>query len=372
MMKILIIANSFLVFGKELKYELERCGDEVTLLDFEHLYLFTKEEQDESVAKKFASFKKLPKASMFFRLYFIWEVIKRGDYDVVNIHYNRWYYRWLMPYFSHIRTKLVISTYGSDFYRASVQIRNKLRLIYQRADAVTFTNEMTKEAFADFYQDFSEKSHICRFGLKTLEYIDKKRDIDRESMRMKLGYDTGKIIVTCGYNATSAQQHFKMIKVIEQLESDVKKKCQFVFPLTYGDDVYKREVIKKLASVKFDFVVLEAFLYGDDNAYVKLASDIMINVLETDSFSGSMQEFLYANNVVIAGSWLPYRTFDDAGVFYLKIDRLDALTDRLSFAVQQLDTLRARTEVNRKIIASLSAWCENIDAWRTVFEGKPV
>jgi len=365
-----MIANSSLVFGKALKEELEKQGDEVTLLDFEYLYLFAKGSQDNSVAQKFAWVKGVPKLSMLFRIYYIKQVIKKGHYDVVNIHYSRWYYRWLLPLFGRIGTRLVISTYGSDFYRVSKKIRNRLRPVYAGADAVTFTNRLTKEAFVDFYKDFAYKSYVCRFGLEPLEYIDRNRKTDRAEIRRNLGYAADKIIVTCGYNATSAQQHFQIIEAIETLDKELQEKCQFVFLLTYGDDRYRQRVLETLAKVSFHYAVVEEFLYADDNAYVKLASDVMVNILETDSFSGSMQEFLYAGNVVITGEWLPYEVLDDAGIFWYKIKTPQALGSVLQKVLKGFETVKEQTTGNREIVASLSSWEKNIDCWRRVLEGE--
>jgi glycosyltransferase involved in cell wall biosynthesis len=371
-MKILIIANSSLVFGKELKNELEERSFDVTLLDFEFLTLFGKSGMDDHIAKSFQKFKNIPKLHMLFRMYYILQVIKRGHYDVVNIHYNRWFYKMLIPHFKSSKTKLVVSTYGSDFYRASDTTRERLRTIYEVADAVTFTNIVTQKEFVRYYNDFEQKVHLCRFGLKTLDYIDKNRDISKEEIRKKLGYAEDKVIVTCGYNATLAQQHFRIIEAIESLDDAHLQQCQFIFPLTYGDTSYRQRLIKRLERVAFNYKILETFLYEDENAYVKLASDIMINILQTDSFSGSMQEFLYAGNVVITGEWLPYHTFEEAGVFWLKVPDTDALEKTLSMAVEKLEILKKQTEKNRKVIASLSSWENTIENWRAVLQGEDI
>lgn len=366
-MKLLIIANSSIVFGKELRNELLEKDYEVSLLDFESLELLECKALNKKVSSAFSTFKKIPKLSMLFRMYFILKVIKSGEYDVVNIHYNRWFYKVIMHYFKSSKTKLVISTYGSDFYRASDKIRNRLRSIYEVADAVTFTNIATKEEFVNYYKAFEGKSYLCRFGLKTLDFIDKNRELSKERMQQRLGYDSSKIIVTCGYNATEGQQHFKIIEGLEKLDETLLKRCQFIFPLTYGDASYGQKVIDRVEGTHLNSKVLKEFLYQDDNAFVKLASDVMINILTTDSFSGSMQEFLYARNVVITGSWLPYNTFDEAGIVYEKINSSEELSEKLTYVIDNLDTLKAKTAPNAGIIAMLSSWSQNIDSWIEVF-----
>jgi len=370
--QVLIIANSSIVFGKELRNELLEKAYEVSLLDFASLELLEGNTLNNKFSNVFSKFKKLPKISMLFRMYYILKVIKKGEYDVVNIHYNRWFYKVIMHYFKSTKTKLVISTYGSDFYRASSKIRNRLRSIYKVADAVTFTNIATKEEFVKYYNAFEGKSHICRFGLKTLDFIDKNRELSKEKMQRRLGYDSSKIIVTCGYNATSAQQHFKIIESLEKLDEAFLNRCQFIFPLTYGDASYGEKVIQRVEGSKRNSKVLKDFLYQDDNAFVKLASDVMINILKTDSFSGSMQEFLYAGNVVITGSWLPYKTFDESGIVYEKVDSSEEIALKLKYVIDNLDVLKARTTPNASIIAKLSSWSQNIDSWIKVYEGKKI
>jgi glycosyltransferase involved in cell wall biosynthesis len=174
--------------------------------------------------------------------------------------------------------------------------------------------------------------------------------------------------VTCGYNSTKEQQHFEIIRSIENLEHSYKDRCEFVFPLTYGSKTQKELIKKRLQNVDFEYKVLENFLYGDDNAYIKLVSDVMINMLKTDSFSGSMQEFLYAKNVVITGTWLPYDLFDEMGIKYFKIDKTDELKNMLENVIENLKNMRENLDENRKIIYNLSSWENNINSWIAVYE----
>jgi glycosyltransferase involved in cell wall biosynthesis len=76
--------------------------------------------------------------------------------------------------------------------------------------------------------------------------------------------------------------------------------------------------------------------------------------------------------VVLTGEWLPYHTFEEAGVFWLKIPNTDALGKTLSMAVEKLEILKKQTEKNRKIIASLSSWENTIENWRAVLQGEDI
>jgi len=365
-LKILIIANSKVVFGKELKNELVNKGFDVSLLDFESLVLYDKNHcENYSYGESFKKFRSIPKISMFFRMMHIKKVIQENDFDAVNIHISRWFYMMILPWL--IKQKFVITFYGSDFYRTSNLIKNIQKLLYKKADAITFTNPLTKKSFLEYYKAFESKSYVCRFGLKTLDFIDKNRDMDKKNIRRSLGYNTDKTIITCGYNSTKEQQHEKIIENIVKLPEKLLAKVQFIFPMTYGDDINKEKVKSILKQTNLEYIVLEEFLYGDDNANIKLASDIMINMLETDSFSGSMQEFLYADNIIITGSWLPYEVFDEAGVQYIKIDNIDELPFKLAQLINS-DIKTYDISKNQNIISGLSLWDNTIQSWADIYK----
>lgn len=364
-MKMLIIGNSKVVFTKELQSELVDKGLDVYLLDFAHLELYnSRYELDDRYAKKFAKYKSISKLHMFFRMWFIANIIK--DFNVVNIHVARWYYSFIL--WTLKKKKVVVSFYGSDFYRTSYLSKKLLHPLLKIATNITFTNEKTKDGFLQNHLELKDKVKVCRFGLKTLDFIDKNRDKDKKEIKKYLGYSTDKLIVTCGYNSTRAQQHEKIIENIKKLPREILKNIQFIFPMTYGDSANKETIKNIIKKSDLDYIILEDFLRGDDNAYIKLASDIMINILTTDSFSGSMQEFLYAKNIVITGSWLPYDAFDSEGVIYQKIDSADMLADKLKSILNDFKSYKINLDKNIDIISKFSSWKYNISSWAGVLK----
>lgn len=368
-MKILIIGDISSVFPNELAAELNKKQIPTSLLDLSTLEVLSYDASiDQSYSKRFKKYKQIPKVNVLIKFLLMGKIIKNGGFDIVNIHYSTWQYLLLLRLFRRSSSKLVITFYGSDFYRTSEKIKKRQIPLYKIADALTFTNPITKKSFLEYYQDFGQKSHVCRFGLKTLDYIDKNRKKNKDEIRQALGYKHEKIIVTCGYNASEEQQHEKIVDALQRLDTNLLSEMQFIFPLTYGDEKYKYKVKRLLEKSGLDYVVLNKFLYEDENAYIKLASDIMINVLQTDSFSGSMQEFLYADNIVITGKWLPYDVFDLNGIRYMKINKIEVeLVSTLEDAVKNIKHIKKELELNRNIIANLSSWDHNIDIWIKTF-----
>ncbi|MBD3829823.1 MAG: hypothetical protein IE890_04985 [Arcobacter sp.] len=361
-MKTLIIGNSKSVFAKELQEELICKGMDIYLLDFEYLDLYDKNgDKNDAFSKEFLKYKSIPKLHMFFRMMFIQKIIVKMNFEVVNIHIARWYYLLILKTLKN--RKLIVSFYGSDFYRITDMAKKLLSPLLKCAKTITFTNEKTMKSFLQYNSGLKNKVKVCRFGLKTLDFIDKNRNRSKIDIKKELGYNTSKIIVTCGYNSTPAQQHEKIIENIIKLPQDILGNIQFVFPMTYGDNANKEKIKSVLLKTNLDYIVLEDFLRGDDNAYIKLVSDIMINILVTDSFSGSMQEFLYANNIVITGSWLPYDVFDNEGIIYEKIDSAGKLSDKLEDILSNLQSYKTNLDKNIDIISKLSSWKYNIQNW---------
>lgn len=367
-MKILLIGNRLDIFAKELGGELVGKGHNVYFLDTANLEILSwdREVVERQYALRFQRFRDIPKINALVKLFLISKILNKSGFDVVNILGVGWHFVLLFLWLErHIR--LILTFYGSDFYRSSRWAKTVLLPLYKRVYAITFTNPATKASFLKHYQCFEEKCHVCRFGLKTLDFIDKNRSTNRAGIRKHLGYDQNRLIVTCGYNATSAQQHETMIECIKRLPKKAKDAMQFVFPLTYGDPAHKEKVKAILHRSSLNYLVLEEFLYADENAYIKLASDIMINILQTDSFSGSMQEFLYAGNIVITGSWLPYELFDSSGIVYEKIDEPQALTSKLFECYEGFEEFRKKLGANEAIIHELSSWSVTIEQWLAVY-----
>lgn len=368
-MKILLIGNGSDIFAKELSQELKINSYEVLFLNTANLQIILNDGSiNEKYTDSFGRYRKIPKFNVFIKFFLIHRIISENSFDVVNILGSSWQYILLLNFFKRMKARLVITFYGSDFYRTSNRVKKVQIPLYKIADALTFTNPLTQDSFFQYYKSFQQKSFVCRFGLKTLDYIDKNRLTSKREIREHLGYKQDKIIVTCGYNSTYEQQHEKIIQNINLLDQSILDKIQFVFPLTYGDDKHKEHIKKILEKSSFDYIILQEYLYADDNAYIKLASDIMINILQTDSFSGSMQEFLYAGNIVITGQWLPYEIFDKEGIVYEKIKSEKELHDKIKYCIDTFDYLKKDLDVNRDIIKKLSNWKVTIQKWIDVYE----
>jgi hypothetical protein len=92
-----------------------------------------------------------------------------------------------------------------------------------------------------------------------------------------------------------------------------------------------------------------------ENAELKILTDIVVNIQITDTLSASLQEHLYAKNILLVGEWLPYKIFDENGIFYMKTS-CEKLSENISYCIDNLDVLKQKTKNNYMKIKSLSSW----------------
>ncbi len=116
------------------------------------------------------------------------------------------------------------------------------------------------------------------------------------------------------------------------------------------------------------WAVLEEFLQGAANAYVRLLPDIMLNLQVSDQLSGSMQEHLYAGNSVLAGAWLPYDIFIEEGAVIQRLDSFEALPTVLEDMIVNHNTVKKDGNINRTVIGNLSDWKQTIGSWISLYE----
>jgi len=289
-------------------------------------------------------------------------------YDIINILYVYKKYNLFIRSMRKKTKSIISSVFGSDFYRSVDKTRKIQKKIYKYSDFITFTNPNTIDDFISFYgKNFEEKSKVCRFGLTPLESL-KKTPNKAECVR-EFHLDPYKLKVAIGYSATSGHQHKEILNTLKGYPK-LRKRCQFIIPLTYGDANYRntlKDYIEK-EHKEDDIIILENFLSMDEVAKLRKATDIMINTQITDQFSGSMQETLFANNIVINGSWLPYGLLKERGIYFEEVDKIEEIPDKLEYIIDNYDHLKVKCERNPEIIWELSSWEKNIESWLELYE----
>jgi hypothetical protein len=270
---------------------------------------------------------------------------------------------------SKFNNKIILSIWGSDLYKLHKKNERGFLKTINTGDLITFTNQESCDYFKQKFDWRKDNLKICRFGLAPLENL-KNLDLSKNDCKRNLGLDEEKIIITIGYNLSQAQQH---LIILEQFKKDVlvslKNRIVLFFPITYGGTVqYKEELLGRIKELPFQFYVFDTFLTDEQVAVIRKASDIMIQLQETDQFSGSMQEHLFANNIVITGCWLPYQTLKDKGAWFFEVAEIEEIVFLISEIIENPIVLEDKTLMNPLIISELSSWNENIKSWASLYK----
>jgi len=302
----------------------------------------------------------------YYRFYLYKKLIsKLPEYDSIHFHFIAVDSYYLVKQFrKNTKSKIILSIWGSDMYRVSSANAEGFFETCQKADVLTFTNEKSIDYFKTQHNWEKDNLKLCRFGLAPLENL-KQLSLTREECKKQLKWNPKKRAVTVGYNLSMAQQH---LEILNQFDNDkIKKlvdKIHLILPITYGGTPkYKNQLLKKLKQLPFEYTIYDTFLADEKVAQIRQASDIMIQLQLTDQFSGSMQEHLFARNVVITGSWLPYETMKEHGAKFIMINTIEELVDLIPKILKKYESFKSQTINNPKIILELSSWEKNIMDW---------
>lgn len=266
---------------------------------------------------------------------------------------------------------LILNIGGSDFYRARNIDRDCKKNLIMCADRIMAQTPDTANRFISYYEEaIASKVQILPYGVEVLDFIKSKGNCSKEEIKKKYGISTDKIVVTCGHNAGEAHQHIDMINAINKLPKLVKKKMICLVPMTYpvGQEEYIDKVRDRLNRTGLDYEILTRFMDFQSMAEYALMSDIMIHVQTTDQLSSAMLEEMYAGSIVIAGSWLPYKSLHANGIYFIDVNEIDDLTEVLQEVLTNIEQYKEKCRINKDIVWKKSSWEELAPMWHALWK----
>lgn len=291
-------------------------------------------------------------------------------YDVFQMLWieNIWVY-----FRSIIREKcerLNLGVGGSDLYRARKAERIYKGHLIDMADLISAQTDATISAFVEAYPSAAGKITWVNYGIEALECMGEecRRKAQEKRRRLYLSDDT--IVIMCGYNASEAHQHVRLIQALGRMDGSVKEKITLVLPMTYPNEQenYIGEVERNLSRCGIRYRILTEYMNVQGMAEIEMISDVLITVQTTDQLSSTMLEVMYAGKVVIAGSWLPYKDLREKGIFFVPIDEIEDLTGMVTEVVINYSSFQERCSDNKKIVYDMSSWNAASGRWRGLWE----
>lgn len=285
--------------------------------------------------------------------------------DLINFHYTHYSYLLFDIIFNSAKVKIA-SIWGGDLYKAKGLTKIVTELFYNRCDIVTATNPKLLDFFKEKYPRYKGRLSKSTFGLALLDYIFA---VDKTKNEFSNKEIEGKKVICIGTNATLGQNHFKILEAISKIKDSHLMNLYLIVPMTYPKNKkYTNEVTNILEKLNIKYLLIKDFISLKKLADLRKITDILIQVQNTDQFSGAMQETIYAGAEVITGDWLPYEILDKNGVRLEKVSSFDEIGEKLVQLLQKGKMPPEEIEHRRKVIHKLSSWESVTKDWLKLYE----
>lgn len=225
--------------------------------------------------------------------------------------------------------KILFVPWGSDILRVSKKTQSHLTKAFANVDFVLGADKSNVVIAAkELYCVPEYKIRITENhpeGIKAIMAVEGK--MSKEQMSLQLGLPDSSCNIVCGYNAAISQRHKEIIDAIRQNISRLPSDYQLIFPVTYGGNKTYIEELKQLcANYNLKAFFFTKYMSGEEMAYLHLITDLFIQVQPTDCGNAFMIEALYCKNKIITGRWLKYVQFEQFGIPYYLIDKIEDLS----------------------------------------------
>lgn len=292
---------------------------------------------------------------------------------IVHAHYITWQSMFLLGCLKNKNTVTVASYWGSDILRESKSKLTICRLWIGKVDKITLTTAEMRRKFAASYGDrYITKIHTPFFGVNGYDTLN---DMSHDSgiYKAQYGADPENVTVTVGYNGSRAQQHLRALEAINHIDKMELRNLFIIVPMTYGisDNKYIDEVADFLRGMNVSgFKVLTDYMNDEESSNLKCVTDIFIHAQTTDAFSASVQEFLYAEKIVLNPTWIKYDEHEEKGIFFIKYDSFDNLTSEIEKCIRFYESgeLVSKLKNNNEILKSETSWEAVTPYWRILYK----
>lgn len=283
---------------------------------------------------------------------------------------------WMLPMLSRHFKRVVALAYGSDILRRKKTRDWLLAYGLRHADVFAATNDNVLDAAVKDFSFLGEKTtRVLRFGLPVFDALDELKNCSPKEARNRLGFPIEATLVALGYAASPGQRQLDLIEQMTRLAPSLPH-CHFVVPIQYGslDVINSVQSSVHQANVTLGskhFTALTKFHEPDTAAVMRRATSVLINHSISDAFSGTVQEVIYAGNLVLAQADLPYQAMPGFGTAIRSYENLDALQAALSptaLAAHRSAATDSYLET-REALRRVASWDGVFEDWCDIIDG---
>lgn len=247
-------------------------------------------------------------------------------HDIYHFHFCT-YYSLRFIDFLPATAKIICSFWGSDLLRNSSEFEFHFvtRYLYKATIISTGQYEVQQIILAKYGRDLFSKLREANFigNLQLHQLINQFRNEEKrkQDFKRKYGIPENNYVIMIGHNASPSNNHELILQEIESFFSQNKaiSNVTCVIPLTYGGPQEYIESLKQRCEHSLlSITIIDKFLDWEEMTLLRLVTDILLFMPESDLLSGTIRELLHAGNILVAGGWLPYSKYDEIGFFFYK------------------------------------------------------
>lgn len=295
--------------------------------------------------------------------------IMRSDADVILVIYPSWLVNILLNN-SKVKSRIIYYYIGSDLMRTPIfELRLGRRAVFESKGVVFVTAEMEECFIKAFGNGYKGSMHIIDFGITNLDYIDSNEESTEQCKSNYLCEDEkDKVIVSVGYNASSAQQADLVLEQFKSLPIHIKRKIKVIVPMQYGyaTEEYSRKVESELSEAGFASIILRDYYDGKQMATFNKAVDVFINAQITDAQSAAVIEHLYSGTVMLNPKWLKYDYLEKIGLFYLRYNAFEEINGIFEDVVENIEKYKKMASDNHGKMSGKFTWKKCKEEWDEV------
>lgn len=348
------------------KYDLSACN-KITVNDWEKSF-----------------FRKMKGLRIIIKPFYTWlslyNSLRKNDkyYDIIH-------YKWLIPgvilfpgKIKKYSNKTVATFWGNETEMQSLLFSNKfykfvIKHFVRKSDAIINQSQKVKQ-YILHVTGSTNKYYFAKYGSSIIHQLDKlqKSSESRKTSKNKYGIPEEKITISIGYSGKKIHNHILIIQTLfDSGEFNLQKELfHFILPMNYGcGRDYATEIENIIKQYTSQYTILYPQKYSDEEiARLRNATDLMIQLSKSDGLSASVIETFYAGSLVISGSWLPYDTFKQNGLYFNELSGIDGELPQLILNISKDIAEELKKSHQNKTRWNYDSWEKVIPNWIDIYE----
>lgn len=294
-----------------------------------------------------------------------------NDFDAFHFHFMQYSYLRQL-FFVPKNKKIVCSFWGSDLLRTH-DIFN-FYFVKKALNKATFITcqsaELREIVLSKFGRNLIDKVKVVMFPIEDEIYnlikINESENDKIKQFKARFNYRNDRINVVIGHSGSVFNNHLKIIEGLKNIKN--VSRFHFIVNLNYAISEtekvnYKKQLNDAFTTLNCSYVILDDFFSGEVLALSRLATDVFIHAPISDALSSTMLEMIYASSIVIAGSWLPYKTFKNAGLDYHEFSEFSDLSTILDLVATDFDNKKEKAKQNSVAIENYFLNDKIVNKW---------